>query len=217
MKQLLKNFLVSLCLIVPFSLGIWQIYRLQIKTELIAKIRNHIDSPAVEIMEFITQKEEFIPVKFKCKNAHNKHILLYNSEIYQGKTGFSLITACKLENNKIILVDRGFVLQDLNEPLEEDIIGVIIFPRNPGYFIPKNDLEKNIWFSINLPESEKFLDLKLENFYVKMIDESKIFPIREKFNPHVPNNHLGYAVTWFSLAGIIMLILYFQTRRISNR
>jgi surfeit locus 1 family protein len=213
-----KYFFAALSVILPFSLGIWQIYRLEIKRELIAQIENNIHASPKYIMDNVTKKEEFVPVKLRCvldvisTKINHKNILLYNPQIYRDKTGFSLITPCKLEDGRVILIDRGFVFGDMSIAIEEEVIGAIIFPRSPSYFMPNNDIMNNIWFSINIKDAEKFFRVKLEPYYVKMTRESNTFPIREKFHPNIPNNHLGYAITWFSMAGIILLIFAFRLR-----
>ena len=205
---MMKRIFIALCIIIPFALGVWQIFRLQLKSELISKIQSNIDQPPISLMENVTNKDEFVSVEFKCKYIEDKSIFLYNPSVYHGKTGFNLISACKLEDERTILVDQGFVVDKQSHHLAENelIVGIIIFPKKPHYFTPINDLDKNIWFNVNISESERFLNIKLENFYIKMNQQSKFFPIRGKFHANIPNNHLGYSITWFSLALAIFLI-----------
>ena len=59
-----------------------------------------------------------------------------------------------------------------------------------------------------MEEMDKFLDLKFEDFYVKMSKISSEFPIREEYFPNIPNNHLEYSITWFALAGIFIAIFW---------
>ena len=203
----MKRLFVIFCIALPFCLGVWQIFRLDFKNELIERINQNMNREPFWVMENVTKKEEFVPVKFSCEYIRGKDLFLYNSSIYKGKTGFNLISPCKLEDGRTILVDRGFVMEQKSFSSEDDfVVGVIIFPRKASFFAPENDLKQNIWFNINISEVEKFFDIKLENFYVKMTKTSTDFPIREKFQPNIPNNHLGYAITWFSLAIAIFMI-----------
>jgi surfeit locus 1 family protein len=81
-------------------------------------------------------------------------------------------------------------------------------------FKPENDLENNIWFSVNLNDLEKLTGNKFSNFIVFLEDPNMKAPLPKKITVDVPNNHLKYAITWYSIAiSILLYYLYFRKKK----
>jgi len=81
-------------------------------------------------------------------------------------------------------------------------------------FTPENDLKENIWFSINLEDMRKITDKKFNKFIVYLEDKNINTPKPKKITVDVPNNHLKYAITWYSISiSILFYYLYFRKKK----
>ena len=81
-------------------------------------------------------------------------------------------------------------------------------------FKPDNNIKANIWFSINLIDIKKFTGENFNNFIVYLEDLDVKAPLPRKITVDVPNNHLKYAITWYSIAiSILLYYLYFRKKK----
>lgn len=112
------------------------------------------------------------------------------------------------------------------------ILGTIATFQKKGFFTPENNFEKREIFYVEAPNIAKNFNLvTLLPFYIiedpsaPSVSESetmeapsenqgdtgasdlKIFPKALGISLNIPNNHLAYALTWYSLA-VVLLILY---------
>ena len=119
-----------------------------------------------------------------------------------------------------MLVDLGFVglETDYDIDLSSDIslVGNLHWPDEVDSFTPEPDLENNIWFARDVERVASALQtepiliiLKDSTFKDKNINPMPID------TTHIPNDHLQYAITWFSLAIIwaLMSCLFIWTTR----
>ena len=114
-----------------------------------------------------------------------------------------------------ILVNRGFVPNNEIDNIEEnidkvEIVGILNFENKKAYFIPNNNIANDDWYYINIDDYRKFSKLNLLNFY--LIEENNLierFPVGSQYNIDIPNDHLQYAFTWFSLAFVLSIFMHF--------
>ena len=94
------------------------------------------------------------------------------------------------------------------------ITGLLRIIYKANMFKPDNDLKNNIWFSVNLNDLEKMTGNKFSNFIVYLEDPNMKAPLPKKITVDVPNNHLKYAITWYSIAiSILLYYLYFRKKK----
>ena len=96
------------------------------------------------------------------------------------------------------------------------LTGNLQWPQEVDSFTPEADTESNIWFARDV---EVMADtLNTEPLLVVVRDGSgpdpKITPLPVD-TARIPNDHLQYAITWFSLAAIwlAMTVLFLRRRR----
>ncbi|MDA0781128.1 MAG: SURF1 family protein [Rickettsiales bacterium] len=213
-------------LVLLLSLGSWQMSRLQWKRTLVKEINEGAALPAVELLSDRNEIEKFKyrRVKVRGEFLHDKEVHLFvGPKAERGRPGYDILTPLKIEEGNYVLVDRGWVNSDIKSPekrpetLEEGMVeieGIIHAGETPGRFTPENDVAKNLWFWIDLDEIENYAGINLQNFYVRALkkDKKNIYPIASDEFIKVRNDHLQYAVTWYSLA-IILLVIYFLYSR----
>ncbi len=217
MKKLSFSIFVFFSIILFCSLGTWQIYRLQWKLDLINEINYGLNSDPVFYSN--TNVINYQKVKFDGIFDFEKQIYLYNLNS-KGTPGYDVITPIKIDSNEILLVNRGWINQDLKDNKSINNIkfksfeGIIKKITKPNLFKPENDIKNNIWYSLKLKDLENFTGYKLNNFVIYLQNYQNNL-VKNKFvGPDLPNNHLKYAITWYSVAlSILLYFLYFRKRQ----
>ena len=211
-------------LLILISLGTWQVYRLIWKNSLISNYLYRFNNEIIKYDKSFSFNDEFEyrRINIKGRFINEKEILIIG-KTFEGNVGFHLITPFITKEEKLLLINRGWISEKLKlrssrsfSLIEEDIVidGIIRRPQKKGYFVPENDPIGNFWFTIKPIQIEKALKLKnfdLEKkFYVDVIRKKGklVLPIGVSGNPNFRNQHLTYAITWYSLA-ITLFIIYF--------
>jgi surfeit locus 1 family protein len=200
------------------ALGTWQLYRLQWKMELISEITFGLNSTPIKYSNSINKNYQRVFSKgtFNFKDQ----IYLYSLN-EKGKPGYDVITPFITLSNENVLVNRGWIKKELKELPEInlnseklEIIGLLRKIYKPNMFKPENDIKNNIWFSINLNDVEKFTKNTFPNFLIYLENPEISTPLPKKITVEVPNNHLKYAITWYSIAiSILLYFLYFRKKQ----
>jgi len=199
------------------SLGTWQVYRLQWKLDLISEINNGLNSEPVLYSN--VNVINYQKVQFDGIFDFEKQIYLYSLND-KGTPGFDIITPIKINSNEILLVNRGWINKDLkgnkkiNNVELKSYEGIVKNITKPNVFKPENDIKNNTWYSLKLEDLESFTGYKL-NDSVLFLQNSQNNLVKNKIvSPDLPNNHLKYAITWYSVAlSILLYFLYFRKKQ----
>jgi len=198
------------------SLGTWQLYRLQWKQDLINQISEGLNSAPIQYSQNINKNYQRVTLvgKYNFKNQ----IYLYNLN-KKGQPGFDVITPFETLNKENVLINRGWIKKEFkNNPrinsFSKNIKGLLKESNKKNIFTPENDLKENIWFSINLNEIQKLTGKKFNKFIVYLEDETIDKPKPKEITIDLPNNHLKYAITWYSISiSILFYFLYFRKKQ----
>jgi surfeit locus 1 family protein len=200
------------------TLGTWQLYRLQWKMELISEITFGLNSTPITYSNSI--KKNYQRVVSDGSYNFKDQIFLYSLD-EKGKPGFDVITPFETLEKEIVLVNRGWIPKEFKELPKINsiqgntkITGLLRKIYKANIFKPDNDINNNIWFSVNLDDLEKFTGKKFGNFIIYLEDQEMKAPLPRKITVEVPNNHLKYAITWYSIAiSILLYYLYFRKKK----
>ena len=200
------------------ALGTWQLYRLQWKTELISEITLGLDSTPIKYSN--TLKKNYQRVVSDGRFNFEDQIYLYSLN-ESGKPGYDVITPYITLNNENVLVNRGWINKDLKgNPeinLKENkvkITGLLREIYKANIFKPKNDLKNNIWFSLEVNDLKELTGKQFSNYMIFLEKPKNKVPVTKKISIDVPNNHLKYAITWYSIAiSILFYYLYFRRKK----
>lgn len=209
-------------LIILLCLGSWQVKRLLWKNHLVAEISERVALPPIEIRhgKIDLETTKYRKVKISGHFLHDKEVHLFTgSKELRGDPGYNIFTPLESKDGTAILVDRGWVpttKKDSNTRPESllkgeiSIIGMLHEGEKRATFTPDNDIEKNLWFWIDIPAIAGFTGKELDNVYVRAIigDEvSNDLPMPGKVTIELRNDHLQYAIIWYSFA-IILVVIY---------
>lgn len=215
--------IVILCL----GLGLWQLQRLRWKEGLIAQRTAALAAaPAEPPQNLATARAlEFHPVVDEGVFLNDKETLV-NAIGPQGGGGFDVLTPLREAGGRIVLIDRGFIPAELKDPASRRageptgtarVSGFLRLPPagKPGWFVPDNRPERDLWFWLDLPAIAAARGLgDVAPFYIEADATANPggWPKGRAALPALPNNHLQYAITWFSLA-VAALVIYFLSQR----
>jgi surfeit locus 1 family protein len=204
------------------SLGVWQVQRLQWKEAMLARIAALQSAPPEPLGVVLNRLGEagrpevgqvdFVRVQTLCPTLQQTPTLrLY--AVLGGVMGRRLITACPIQAGrfKTLLVDRGFVPDETpitngaphGPTLEAPVIGVLRTPPQRGWLTPASDPAKNDWRARDVPAMAKALGASAPAPVFLMLETPRPqsgVPMPAAVPTDIPNNHLGYALTWFGLA-----------------
>ena len=199
-------------------LGKWQIDRLYWKLDVLKKIDQKITSAPVPLpAEPSESVHKYLSVEISGQFLQESIRVLASKKRYGA--GYRIIHVFRT-NGRRLLVDLGFVglETDYDVDVINDIslVGNLHWPDEVDNFTPEPDLENNIWFARNVERVASAL--KTEPILLILKDSTlkdqniKPMPID---TTHIPNDHLQYAITWFSLAIIwaLMSCLFIWTTR----
>ena len=190
-------------------LGNWQLNRLAWKQTVLDQIDQRIVAPAVPLPRNPRSTEDtYLPVRADGWFGQ-KYIRVLVSQKHIG-AGYRVISVF-ITGGRRIMVDRGFI--DLSKSLEVQanqaviVQGNLHWPDEVDAFTPAPDLERNIWFARDVRALSEALQTQ-----PILIVASQISPPNQNIKPlqidssAIPNDHLQYAVTWFSLAAIWIMM-----------
>jgi surfeit locus 1 family protein len=201
------------------NLGAWQVRRLAWKTEIIARIEERINAEPVTL-PFAPNPETDQYRHVRVRGAIQPGELnVYTSAPPRG-VGYRVIVPLETDDGRRILLDRGFV------PIEEKeaerylgpitVEGSLLWPQETDSFTSEPDRAKNIWFARDVP----LMSQELETQPVMLVTEASDDPgqpVPLPVSVNIPNDHLEYAITWFSLALAWALMTVCLVWRIKRR
>lgn len=199
--------LLAFCFI---GLGIWQIERRAWKHELIASIDARIHKPAIaapgpnDWPRFIASEEQYRHVRVEGRYIPDRDTRVRAvSDLGSGYWIMSPLSTGEFT----VLVNRGFVSQGAKErPVPSgrlNVTGLLRITEPKGGFLRSNDPARGRWYSRDVAAIAEARGLVLTAPY--FIDavatpEAKGYPIGGLTVVKFSDNHLVYALTWFTLA-----------------
>ncbi len=200
------------------SLGIWQLQRLAWKQGVIAEIDARILAAPVAVPAMPDpETDAYLPVAVTgTMTGDTLRILVSQKDV---GAGYRLITALETRDRRVLL-DRGFVPVDAPETTlpkkEVNVTGNLQWPQETDGFTPAPDTDRNIWFARDVPAMAAALDTEPVLIVARTLtgDDPSVAPFPVDTS-RIPNDHLQYAITWFSLAAIwlAMSLLFLRRRR----
>lgn len=203
-------------------LGVWQMQRLQWKEGLIAEVSTRMTAapydlpPASQWPGFDTSQFEYHPVKITGQFAATLPVLVFTSlSDAKGKydgAGDWVLAPFTTDDGGTVFVNRGFVPQDnanafldLNSVPQGhmSITGLALPAEDPGPFTPAADPKTRTDWVTN-PARLAAMTGTHGPVFPMSIDlpagPPGALPQGGETTVEFPNNHLGYAFTWFGLA-----------------
>ena len=219
-----------IALAILIGLGTWQLQRRAEKHALLDQIETRSTAaPApVEILFATGDYAAFRPATADGTFDHAREAYVYAPRADGGPTrqGFKVITPLHLLSGGTILVDRGWVPEEKKNPAtrqegqfegEIEVTGTLRPPAAPGTFTPPPDLATRTFY---LRDSKAIAAAVGVTLLRPLILEATSAvdggPEPRAGDINIPDNHLAYAITWYSLA-LVLFVIYLRYHQVRGR
>lgn len=220
--------LVALAILL--GLGTWQLQRRTEKHALLAQIaaREHMAPAPIEMLIPVGAYGAFRKATATGAFNHDQEIFVVHPRTDTGETrpGYRVLTPFTLSSGGLILVDRGWVEQAHRDPSTRregqvaepvEIEGTLLQPGTPSYFTPPPDLTGRVVFARDTALIARSYGLTLRSpLLFEVITGPKGGPEPMPTRVAIPDNHLNYALTWYSLA-IVLIVVYLRYHQTLGR
>ena len=217
-------------------LGLWQWQRLGEKEALIATVASRMDRAPASLpaatgwATLDTDFYDYRPLTVTGTWLPEETVLVFTSLAaprgrYSGP-GYWVMTALALPEGGTVIVNRGFVPQESATAFADGgataagvqtLTGVGRAPERSGSFTPGADVVRRIEWVRDPVRLARLLDPDLAPVAPIYLDlpagEAGALPQGGETVVAFPNNHLGYAMTWFGFALLTPVLLAFWLLR----
>lgn len=199
-------------------LGFWQLNRLGQKEALISEFTNHVEQNVTVTSTHLKDQDLYKTINLQGSFIKNPIFYYMN---YQGKPVFEILQPFKTSCGKYFLVSRGYVekkqeLLPFENTTNVSLTGYLVrSPEKKPLFI-ENDLKQNEWFYLNRQHLKEFFDVdNFQSFIILPKGTSNLLgkqiDVRSKVK--FRNDHMQYAITWFSLSLVTFIIAIVLRRK----
>ncbi len=213
------------------GLGLWQLQRRAEKHALIARLNERLAEAPAPLPQpsswsaLSAQRDEFRRVSFTAAYARVPDAMVYSagsavrSDI--SGPGTWAFLPVRLSTGETVVVNAGFVENTMQDRGVEDravarlvtgqpvtLTGYLRFPEAAGWLTPAQNRDKRLWFTRDHLSMASSLGWgTVAPFYVDLetpVPENGI-PKPGPLDVHLRDDHMQYAITWFALAGAVMI------------
>jgi cytochrome oxidase assembly protein ShyY1 len=224
--------LFTLLMVALFTgLGVWQLQRRVEKHALIAALTERLaaapqplPSPA-QWSALTPAQDEFRRVQFTATYAHLPDAMVYSSgsavrEDISGPGTWAFLPA-RLSTGKTVVINAGFVQNTMQDRAQQDLAvtrlvtdapvmmtGYIRFPEKAGVLTPAENRTARLWFTRDHLAMARTLGWnEVAPFYIDLELPVPLsgFPKPGPLEVHLKDDHMQYAITWFGLAGAVVI------------
>ncbi len=224
MRRIVFMGLMSLVVLALCALGVWQVERLSWKEALIAQVNARVHAPAVPAPTAATKDDAYrhVTVRGHLLNANEAQVYTL-SEL---GAGYWVMTPLRTDDGAIVYINRGFVPMEAKAPAtrpagqvegEVTVTGLLRLPETQGWlFSQANDPAHDAWYHRDIAALAASRQLGTVAPYFIDADATPNpggWPRGGLTVIKFPNSHLVYAITWFSLAAMLLAVLVWFIRR----
>jgi surfeit locus 1 family protein len=221
----------ALTLALLIGLGVWQLQRRAEKHALIAQLTERLAAapaalpPLAQWSALTPVRDEFLRVRFSATYESRPDAMVYSSgsairDDVSGPGTWAFLPA-RLPGGGTIVINTGFVQNTMQDRAQQDravmrfvtgqpvtLTGYIRFPESAGALTPQQNIAKRLWFTRDHMIIARALGWgEVAPFYIDLeqpVPESGV-PKPGPLDVHLKDDHLQYAITWFGLAGAVLI------------
>ena len=236
-KWIAGHLLALIAIVVFINMGFWQLRRLEERRDFNDRLlsrTNEAEIPLVEALRIHGPEQESLELRVVTVSGtyapHEEVILLARS--YSGVSGHHVLTPLYLGGDTAILVDRGWVPIDLDQPGLEvlapprgqvSVVGVLRKTETRGSFgasIPATGTARQVP-RVDVARLDEQTAAELVPVYLQLLKQNpaqrgdlpRLVPLPEPSE----GSHRGYAVQWFLFAMVTLVGYPILLRRTAER
>jgi len=201
------------------ALGFWQLDRLNWKRGIIAEAERRLAHDPVPLPDTLDAgRDDYRPVSVEGRFDGDELYHLTSQKPHG--PGFDVIAPFVTAQGRRILIERGYVPQDQRDPAPrtapdglQRIDGFLRWPDDVNRFTPDPDPGKRIWYARNVPSLADAAGTD-PVMIVQAPTGRADYPRGRAVAVKIRNHHLQYALTWFSIAVIWLIMTLIWMRRL---
>ncbi len=200
------------------GLGFWQLQRLEWKTAILNEINTRIAAEPVALpAEVNPETDKYLPVRVEGALMGEEITVLTSG---QG-AGYRVISVMEMAGGRRIMVDLGYVTLEAKDAprVAPDVVvtGNLHWPQETDRWTPRPDEDKGIWFArdVNAMAMTLMTDPVLVIAASVSGADLGVTPLPLD-TTGISNDHLNYAITWFSLAFVWLVMSGFLIFRVAR-
>jgi len=203
----------------PMALGVWQVERRAWKLNLIAEVDARVHAAPVEAPgpaswpSIDAAHDAYLRVKAEGTFRNDRATLV--QAVTSLGAGYWLMVPLHTDAGFTVLVNRGFVAQQQQNPSSRiatptQVTGLLRLTEPHGGFLRSNDPAADHWYSRDVAAIGQARQLTdLAPYFIDadaaagQSGDGQTGPVGGLTVISFPNNHLVYALTWFTLAAMV--------------
>lgn len=225
---------MALIPITAFALGTWQIFRLEWKTDLIAKFEDRLVRDPLPLPPRIDPAAigefDYRRVYATGRLRHDQEMLI-GPRMHDGNNGYLVITPLEREGTgSTILVNRGWIPKKLKSQadrksgLPEGLVtieGLLREPWKKNMFTPDNKPELKEFYFPDVEQMAKVSgsqpvwveETMVQDLLIAYEREAKGIPIGRAPEVNLRNNHTQYIFTWYALSTATTIMFWMVIKK----
>lgn len=209
--------------LILIGLGFWQVQRLAWKTDLIARVDARVAAAPVaapapgDWAGLSGDDAEYRRVAVQGEYRPGSDVLV--QAVTALGAGFWVMTPLVTDQGWIVLVNRGFVAADRRDdrplpPGPQTVTGLLRMSQPDGAFLRANDPAGGRWYSRDTQAIAAALALsQVAPYFIDADRTGDGQPVGGLTVIAFRNPHLTYALTWFVMAGGLLVLTACAVRR----
>lgn len=186
------------------GLGIWQVQRMYEKRGQLDEMTAGISVPAVAVpVQLNPEKDRYRPVTAEGRFTGETLYVLSGKPMIGA--GVQVVSVLEMAEGRRLLVDRGFLPDDDKHKQltvgAVKITGNLMWPRDSNQYTPPPDPKTGLWFGRDAVAMAALLKTE-PTFIVAREPTGDGIEAMPVDTSSIPNDHWGYAITWFLLAAV---------------
>jgi len=168
----------------------------------------------------ITVLASLSPVRDDVKNETRDDVILSPHLRHSRESGNPESLAPKANDEYDFLDPGSKGRDDTRHDDDIKITAIILRGEKKGFMVPENDLKNNVWFALDLKQAKEIGAITNDSFYLMQIQPTDlpkgVMPLTTTNLSKVRNDHMEYAVTWYSLAfALVVMYIYRKSKQSS--
>jgi surfeit locus 1 family protein len=220
--------LAGLFIILFLRLGFWQLHRAEEKKQMIVA---EASSAAMKPTPLDLKNDSVKAYqRIIVEGYYLSHVFLFDNQHYQHQFGYDVLSPLMLANGRVIMIDRGWVPGDVTrqtfpepKPPKERVTlqGTVYVPSNKQWTLGPSLEEKGPSLTvIETLDHNLFTQVLQKNLYPFIIRLDKQdghgFVRDWKVVSMPPERHRAYAMQWFAMALVLVIIYVVLTVKKNN-
>lgn len=229
MRRIVFGSLMGLFIVVFCALGVWQVQRLFWKEALIAQVDARVHAPAVPAPGLLAWSRISAADAYRRVLVRGHFLNADEAQVYALTDlgpGYWVMTPLRSDDGTIIYINRGYVPMDKKAPAtraagqtdgEVTVTGLLRVTEDKGWLLSQpDDPAHDLWYHRDIAALAKSRHLRTVAPYFIDADATPNpggWPRGGMTVISFPNSHLAYAITWFSLAAMLLGAMIWNLRR----